>query len=197
MDTTAAATPKHHHAVQFYGTDESLFITVGSFLAEGLVSRQPAVLIATPLHRAAIVANLSARLIDCDRAIREGDLLLLDAEETLDLFMVDGSPDEDLFFQNIGRLMDQTINGRSRLVLRAYGEMVDVLWKQGHSEAAIKLEILWNKLALKYNFALLCGYAMGSFYKQTQQLESICAQHSHVVPTDTSVVPFERRARSA
>jgi hypothetical protein len=73
--------------------------------------------------------------------------------------------------------------------------MVDVLWKQGRSAAAIKLEILWNKLAMKYSFALLCGYAMGSFYKQTQHLDDVCALHSHVVATDRNVVPFERTIR--
>ena len=180
----------HHHAVQFYGTDQSLFTTVAGFLAEGLVTGQPAIIIATPVHRQAILEHLAKRCIDCERAVRHGDLIILDAEATLDLFMADNEPDPHLFEDNVGRLVEQAMNGRPRLVLRAYGEMVDVLWKQGRSEAAIKLEILWNKLAGKYNFALLCGYAMGSFYKQTKQLEDVIAQHTHVIAHDTNVVPF-------
>ena len=196
LENSPAAT--HHHAVQFYGSDESLFRTVASFLAEGLVTHQPAIVIATPSHRTSIIEHLCERLIDCEQAIRNGDLLLLDAEETLNLFMVGDVPDADLFEANVGKIVEQTLTGRNRTVLRAYGEMVDVLWKQGRPDAAIKLEILWNKLALKYNFALLCGYAMGSFYKQTQQLEQVRAQHSHVVACDSNVVPFERRtAKSA
>jgi hypothetical protein len=188
----------HHHAVQFYGTDQSLFVTVAGFLAEGLVAGQPAIVIATATHRIAILEHLCGRLIDCEKAIRNGDLVLLDAEATLDLFMVDDEPDGELFEQNVGRLVDQAINGRQRTILRAYGEMVDVLWKQGRSDAAIKLEILWNKLAMKYSFALLCGYAMGSFYKQTKQLEDVIAQHSHVIAHDTSVLPFPpKRTRTA
>ena len=182
--------PVHQHAVQFYGTDESLFATVANFLAAGLVATQPAVVIATPSHRTAIVKHLRDRLIDCDRAVRHGDLVLLDAEAMLDLFMVGGHPDAELFESNVGRLLEQAINGRHRVVLRAYGEMVDVLWKQGRSEAAIKLEILWNKIVVKYNFALLCGYSMGSFYKQTQQLEEVIALHTSVVAHDTNLVPF-------
>ncbi len=138
----------------------------------------------------AILEHLTKRCIDCERAVRHGDLIILDAEATLDLFMADNEPDPHLFEDNVGRLVEQAMNGRPRLVLRAYGEMVDVLWKQGRSEAAIKLEILWNKLAGKYNFALLCGYAMGSFYKQTKQLEDVIAQHTHVIAHDTNVVPF-------
>lgn len=191
---SSAINPKHHHAVQFYGTEASLFDTVATFLAGGLVARHPAIVIATPGHRTGILDALSARLIDCQKALREGDLMVLDAEETLDLFMFNGMPDADLFEANIGRLIEQSLNGRKRVALRAYGEMVDVLWKQGRTEAAIQLEMFWNRLAAAYNFALLCGYAMGSFYKQTQQVDELCALHSHVVATDTNVVPFERSA---
>jgi hypothetical protein len=180
----------HHHAVQFYGSDASLFVTVAGFLAEGLVAGQPSVVIATPDHRVAIEEHLGDRLIDCELARRNGDLVMLDAEQTLELFMVGDDPDADLFEMNVGRVIDQVLGGRNRTTVRAYGEMVDLLWKQGRSHSAIQLEILWNKLALKHNFALLCGYSMGSFYKQTKQLEEISALHSHVV--DTNVVPFSR-----
>jgi len=194
---TSADQASHHHAVQFYGTETSLFSTVASFLAEGLVSRQPAIVVATPSHRTGILEHLTGRMIDCARALREGDLTILDAEETLDLFMVGERPDFDLFEKNIGRVIEQSMNGRKRLVIRAYGEMVDLLWKQGRAEAAIQLEMFWNKLAATYNFALLCGYAMGSFYKQTQHLDDICSLHSHVVATDSNVVPFKRTIRPA
>ena len=183
----------HHHAVQFYGSEQSLYVTVAGFLAEGLLAGQPAIVIATPEHAAAIEAHLAGKLIDCARARRNGDLILLDAEDTLGLFMLGDVPDPDLFEQNVGRMIMQALSGR-QTILRAYGEMVDVLWKQGRSEAAIALEILWNKLALKHNFALLCGYAMGSFYKQTKQLEDVCAQHSHVTADDSNVVPFIPRS---
>lgn len=185
----------HEHVVQFYGSDRSLVATVAGFLAEGLVAGEPAIVIATTSHCASIIAGLGERLIDCDRAVRNGDLILLDAEATMDLFLVGDTPNPELFEDNVGRLIQQAINGR-RTTVRAYGEMVDVLWKQGRADAAIKLEILWNSLALKYNFTLLCGYAMGSFYKQTAKLEDVIAQHTRVIGNDASVVPFaSRRAR--
>jgi hypothetical protein len=185
----------HHHAVQFYGSDASLFVTVAGFLAKGLVAGQPAVVIATPEHRVAIEEHLCDRLIDCELARRNGDLVILDAEETLELFMVGDVPDAGLFEVNVGRLIDQALAGRKGTTVRAYGEMVDVLWKQGRSQSAIELEILWNKLGLKYNFALLCGYSMGSFYKQTKQVEEVAALHTHVVDTNVIEFPSGRAAR--
>ena len=180
----------HHHAVQFYSTDQSLIRTVATFLAEGLAGGQPAVVIATPAHRVAIAEALMRRGANPQQALRTGDLIVLDAEATLDLFMVDGAPDPGLFEKNVGRLVEQALNGRDTVVVRAYGEMVDVLWKQGAADAAIQLEMLWNKLALKYSFALLCGYAMGSFYKQTQRLDEVIAQHTTVIPHDTDTARF-------
>jgi hypothetical protein len=187
----------HHHAVQFYGSDASLFETVAGFLAKGLVAGQPAIVIATPEHRVAIEEHLCDRLIDCEAARRNGDLVILDAEETLDLFMVGDEPDADLFEMNVGRVVDQVLSGRGRTTVRAYGEMVDVLWKEGRSQSAIQLEILWNKLALKHNFALLCGYSIGSFYKQTKQLEEVAALHTHVVDTNILEFPARRAAKLA
>ena len=97
---------------------------------------------------------------------------------------------------NVGRIVRQVLNGRKRTVLRAYGEMVDLLWRQGKSEPAIELEMLWNKLALSYDFALLCGYAMGTFSNQVDRLESIRVLHSHVINGPAKVIDFPARARA-
>jgi hypothetical protein len=182
-----------HHAVQFYGNDQALVTTVGGFISEGLIAGQPAILIATPAHTAAILDELSRRLIDVHHAKHIGDLVCLDAEETLSTFMAGDVPDPGAFRKNVGDAIDQALGGRVRTPVRAYGEMVDVLWKRGRSEAAIKLEILWNELAATHAFQLLCGYSMGNFYKQAEYFEQVCQQHTHVL-SETRVVPFERRA---
>jgi len=193
MEQSPAETPVHvhHHAVQFYGNDCSLYKTVAGFLSEGLIAEEPALIIATQGHCLGILRALSDRLIDVDKARSRGDLLVLDAQDTLKLFMSDGVPDSSAFESQVGSVIDQLLRGRHRrTIVRAYGEMVDVLWKQGLEDAAIRLEILWNTLAARYGFALLCGYSMGNFYKQAQQFEEVCKQHTHVMDPDTNVVPF-------
>lgn len=172
----------HHHAVQFYGDEGELFRTISTFLIDGLVSNQPAVVIATPAHTAAILEQLDGRHIDVQRARRLGDLIVLDAEETLATFMNDGMPDPTLFTRNVGEIiLEQAVRGRERTPVRAYGEMVDILWKRGATEAAIRLEVLWNDLASSHTFSLLCGYAIGNFYKQASKIDEVVAQHTHVV----------------
>jgi hypothetical protein len=185
MDRPASAALAHHHAVQFYGNDNSLFTTVSSFLGQGLVDGNPAIIIATASHAKAVLDRLKERMIDVDRAQRAGQLIVLDAHKTLDRFMVGELPDADAFEESVGQIITTILKGHSeRTLIRAYGEMVDVLWKQGRIEATIRLEMLWNKLASQYGIALLCGYAVGNFDKSPVAFEEVCRQHSHVVPAD-------------
>lgn len=187
----------HHHAVQFYGDDAELLKTVGMFLSEGLVSGHPALVIATPPHRIAIEKALESHLIDVAAAKRLGDLVMLDAEETLATFMVDQAPVGSLFRRTIGDVIDQTLRGRERTPIRAYGEMVDVLWKQGKTEVAVRLEVLWNNLAETHIFSLLCGYSIGNFYKQTERYQQVCDLHTHVHDHEEKVVPFTPAVKTA
>jgi hypothetical protein len=124
---------------------------------------------------------------------RPGDLMMVDAEATLSQFMVGGMPDPTRFRAAVVPLLQQACRGRTGCVVRAYGEMVDVLWKAGHTVAAVRLETLWNQLAHSQSFALLCGYSMGHFFKDAAQQE-ICDLHTHVVsePSD-SVGLHDRR----
>jgi hypothetical protein len=170
----------HFHAVQFYNDDASLARIVGGFLAEGLAAGDPAIVIATPDHRAALEASLRLQSIDVDALERRGDIVLLDARETLERFMVDGMPDAASFRRVIGDVIERVCATRSECTVRAYGEMVNVLWKDGMEAAAIRLETLWNELANTHDFKLLCGYSMGNFYKGAA-IEEIKGRHSHLV----------------
>lgn len=180
MVTNQTGRTPHSHAVQFYSDDAELLRTVGTFLSEGFTAGQPVIVIATPEHRAAIERVLETHLIDVAAARRLGDLVMLDPEETLGAFMVDHAPVGSLFRRSLGGLIEQTLRGRERTPVRAYGEMVDVLWQQGKAEAALRLEVLWNNLAESHPFSLLCGYAIGNFYDETESYRKVCDLHSHV-----------------
>ena len=180
MVQTHVAASGHFHAVRFYKDSDSLCGIVSDFVSQGFAAHQPAIVIATIAHRAALVRQLQRRGFDTDALQASGQLLLRDAEETLATFMVDGVPNGARFRSAIVPLIQQACAGRPNCVVRAYGEMVDVLWKAGQTTAATRLETLWNDLARTEAFSLLCGYAMGNFYKDSA-VEEICSHHSHVV----------------
>jgi hypothetical protein len=178
------------HAVQFYQDDFVLCSRVARFLAEGARVGEPAIVIATASHRECIADCLRKGGLDVNMLRHDGMLQMLDADQTLAMFMVNGVPDRGCFMTSVGRIVEQTANLAGAGAIRAYGEMVDLLWKGGNPEGAIKLEVLWNQLATRYTFSLLCGYAMGNFYKQTATLGylDVCAEHAHVFPAENGTL---------
>lgn len=173
----------HFHAVRFYENGASLCRIVATFLREGFALGHPALLIATPQHARGILAELRARDLFADALIDAGDLVIVDAAQTLSTFMVGGSPDPEMFSRAAAAALDRVRRGRTGVTVRAYGEMVDVLWKQGLDAAAIQLEMLWNRLARNGEFSLMCGYAMSNFYKDAS-VTDVCRQHTHLIHSD-------------
>jgi PAS domain S-box-containing protein len=192
-----AAPAALEHRVQFYKSPEFLGTAVGGFLAEGVKAGQPLLVIARPEHRQAFCRHLETRGVDHHDEQRSGRLTFLDARETLATFMVDDMPDWDLFRQSIGAVLARTaVQGRGPT--RAYGEMVDILSREGHSAAALRLEELWNELGRTYRFELLCAYALETFSTVTDgdQFQSVCRLHSHVTPAEDFVGHDDREALS-
>jgi hypothetical protein len=180
----------HFHAVRFYEDAQSLARMVATFVAEGFIEGLPAIIIATPEHRDAIIRKLTSMSFDLDHLKRQNDLIVLDARDTLALFMVNGMPNAKNFESAMLPVIDKACRGRQDCVIRAYGEMVDVLWKDGMEAAAVRLEMLWNQLANTRKFSLLCGYSMGSFYKDAA-FDAICHQHTHVLSVDGAAAPVK------
>ncbi|HEY2905966.1 MAG TPA: PAS domain S-box protein [Vicinamibacterales bacterium] len=200
------------HSVHFYESEALLANTVADFLACGLASGQRVVMIASKGHAPEIASRLVSKGIDVDGAQRCLQLLLMDAETTLSGFMVNGVPDERLFDATVGALIQQQLQQATGGGLRAYGEMVDLLWKRGERAAAILVEEYWHRLAARHPFALLCAYSMGNFYDETgaagPSIDDVCGAHTYIAPPEPptdragdrqqqlAFVLLERRAQS-
>jgi PAS domain S-box-containing protein len=171
------------HSVQFYQDDRDLAGAAVDFLKEGLAAGDGALVIATAAHRERFVAGLAAAGIAIDELAECGRLRFLDAEDTVGELLLDGVPDRSRFEAQIGAAIDDLAAvlppGAG---LRAYGEMVDLLWRRGQQAAALQLEDLWNDLQKTRSFRLRCAYAMASFFKEPAARAAICGAHSQMVP---------------
>jgi signal transduction histidine kinase/CheY-like chemotaxis protein len=174
------------HAVQFYESDDFLCDAVARFFVEGLKAHEPLLLVATQAHRDGIGERLAFHGFDLPTLCRTGRATLVDAQELLSTFMAGSAVDAALFRRGLEDLLGTIRCGRDRAKVRIYGEMVDVLWRGGRAEAAIRLEKLWNELAATQSFSLLCGYAMEQFHDAAHSapFEEICLQHAHAIPTE-------------
>jgi hypothetical protein len=178
----------HDHFVQLYQKLDGLADAVAEYIGAGLSRGEGAVVIATPEHRAAFLDRLGIA--------ERSRVKVLDAEQTLATFMVGGLPQWQAFQQVIGGLIAEM-----RLqfpTVRAYGEMVDLLWQRGEREAAIRLEEFWNELGKLQTFSLFCAYRMDPLESAAYAgpLESVCRAHSHLIPArDTA--RFDAAVRAA
>jgi CheY-like chemotaxis protein len=172
------------HAVQFYENDGFLCQVLADFAAAGLEAGDAVILIATEAHRREAHRRLIDGGLDADAAVATGQLSLLDAREVLAAFMVDGAPSWERFSSSFRRLVGQARTGGRRA--RLFGEMVDILWRDGNHHAAIRLEEMGNALVKDDPIDVLCGYSMDNFVKASDAaaFARVCAVHADVRPAE-------------
>jgi hypothetical protein len=168
------------HDVHFYRSDDALIASVVDFLSDAIRVGQPIIVIATEAHRRAFVMGLHAQRLDPDALLAGRLAIWLDARQTLESFMENGLPNRELFNATVGSVFAKVLDRRQYLVVRAFGEMVDLLWKDGNTEGAILLEQLWNDLAHNYKYSLLCGYSIDNFLHEAgvAAFRRVCEHHT-------------------
>lgn len=174
------------HVLQFYERDSDLIRTVAAHIREGLENGEIAVLIATPEHRLALRQELDGTGFDVAEAERKGSVVELDADTTLARLRCDGHLDREIFFEVVGQVVRDACSTGS--AVRAYGEMVTLLWDAGDVLSVIELESLWNELQSELPFSLLCAYPSESDpgQKLSETLRNVCELHSHSLGADGS-----------
>jgi anti-sigma regulatory factor (Ser/Thr protein kinase) len=186
VQTPEIAAGTGEHVVQFYDRESDLARAVGGHLARAVRAGDAAVVIATPAHRAAFRNELAQAGFDLNGIERDGAVVWLDAAETLSRFMPQGRIDPDAFAAVVGGILREV--GRTGRYIRAYGEMVALLWDAGDVVAAIELEKLWNNLALEFRFSLWCAYRGDSLaaHEHGDKLHEVCHLHTSVIDEATA-----------
>src|SRR5882724_6504552 len=128
------------HLAQFYENDALVVQSAARFIAGNLVRGGSGVIIATPAHRCDIEELLLAAKLDLESARRRGRYVALDAAEMLARFTIDGRPDPTRFLDVVGEVVEDAAAKANHLGVRAFGEMVALLWAERRCEEAIQLE---------------------------------------------------------
>jgi hypothetical protein len=172
------------HVVQLYGEDDLLLAkNVSRFLAEGMRRLDSLLVIATPDHTQTITRQLAQDAATATlEAERAGRLAFLDARTTLDRILVDGRPDEGRFDSVVGEGMREARAWSGSGKVRAFGEMVGLLWSEARYAAAERLEELWNALLAGSDYSLYCAYRIDLFGEDVGKaaLSPIVAAHTHL-----------------
>lgn len=171
--------PSQHFA-QFYADEHVFLDTVTGYVGSGLNAGESTIVIATPEHLRALRQRLERADVDLMKAMFEDRYIALDANVGLSSFMVGDWPDDRLFEEFVGNLLRRA-SARNRRV-RAFGEMVALLWAKGHAAATVHLEHLWNRFYDSHSFSLFCAYPKAGFTDDpSHSLAAICAAHSRML----------------
>ena len=168
------------HIVQFHEADDVFLDTLEGYVSGALRTGDSAIVIATPAHRRMLEDRLRQSGFNVQAACAQDQFIALDAEETLQVFMENGWPNDDKFTALVQQLLARgKKHGRK---VRAFGEMVAVMWARGEHAATVRLEHLWHQLCSAESFSLLCAYPRVGFTQDASAaINDICAAHSKVL----------------
>lgn len=145
------------HGVHVYHDDTGLSTTVAEFLAPAFTDGHGVISIGTRPHIAAIEQRLRTDGHDVDGARARGQYRTLDAERAVALLLRDGLPTKETFDAIVGMHIEELVSRHGNV--RAFGEIVNVLWRDGKRAAALRLEEFWNEALGYHPLALVCGYS--------------------------------------
>ena len=183
------------HVVQFYGRDEELTEAVTDYLLGALASGGVAIVIATPEHRHEFETRLAQAGVDLAAARDDGSYLARDAAQMLSELMAAGKLDGAAFDRVIGTVIAAA--GAGGRPVRAFGEMVALLWDDGLVSAAVRLEAMWEELGGKHPFSLFCGYRTDAVTRDMDAFAEVCRLHGEIVggrPGTARPFAFSREA---
>jgi CheY-like chemotaxis protein len=183
------------HAAQFYEDELFLHRGIVTYFGEPIRQGHHTVMISRRRTFDAVVAQLRATR---DPALVEGAgrIVFVEVEKAVDGFMDGTRPDPVRVEQGFIDLIAQ-VRGADEAPLWIYGEMADVLCRQGNHAAARSLEELWNAHFPDPAFKVLCGYAIEDFDRdgQAHTFKAICRAHTRVIPTEDFTDAGDERAR--
>jgi hypothetical protein len=171
------------HLLQIYESDDLFLHALESYAACGLLNGDGVIIIATDSHIAAIEAELSKN-VELESYRASGQYISKNAEEALHSFMKDDKIDEKLFNEFVSSMLEKAKKNNGKV--RAFGEMVAVLWGQGNRAAVSKLEKLWGRFCKKEMLCLFCAYPANGFRQDVNaSIEHICSLHTKLLKENT------------
>jgi len=172
------------HLVQFYGEEMVLGRNVALYIKEGADRGERIIIIASAAHTKLFREQLRAMGTPTEPLERDRRLQFFDAEQTLASFMSDDEPDWIRFQEKVGGLARETKALPGTTGIRAFGEMVDILWKAGRLSAATRLEGFWNRLRRAEPMTLYCAYTVDVLAPgaTSAELQELISTHSQLLP---------------
>jgi DNA-binding NarL/FixJ family response regulator len=152
------------HEAGFYSDESSVLDAYARFAEAALDAGNGLLMVVASSRRDQLYQRLQARGIDIDHTIKERRCLWRDVPAALSSFMVDGRVDEARFWNAASALIMEAARASKRDPPRVSvcGDGAATLLQDGLTDAAIRLEQLWDDVARTFNVDIFCPYSCQS-----------------------------------
>jgi len=166
------------HFVDFYDSERRFVASAATFLHEAFVSGGSCIAVLTTEHRNKVECHLRAYGLEPAALIDAYRYVPLDAKETLSGVWRDEQLDATALYREFDDLI--RLVGSADREVWIIGEMVALLARDGHVDAALQIEELCNALSREHAFRMYCLYPQAIFGSPTDdpRRQAICAVHS-------------------
>ena len=177
--------PVGRHFCQLHRDPVCRAESVALFIESGLRRSKGVVAIVAEANADDYLDRVRGRGLDPEPYRRSGAFALLHAEDVLARIAGAGPGQWGQFRGVVGGLIER-VRPSGQGSVRVYGEMVDLLWKRGEFQTAIRLEQHWNDLARLHPFSMFCTYMLDSAEAGSYDgpLHEIGHAHSDIIATD-------------
>jgi len=172
------------HALHFYAEDARLATTVAAFLAPAFSGEDAVIAIGTRAHLSAIEQRLRSDGHAVDAVRKTGRYVTMDVERIIPALLRNGLPTQETFDAAVGAHVAKLAERHGHV--RAFGEIVSVLWGRGKQQAAMRLEELWNDALGYHPLSLICGYSLRGARPPVDEpgQRRIMSVHSRLIAAD-------------
>ena len=181
--TFLAEAPSGRHCAQFHRDSNSFTDSAYAFLEAGIRRGQAVIVIAGRDRTDGLLDRLTKNRFHPTALCNSGQLGVMNAATILEECTGSGMPEWGRFRGTLLPMLSRMqSHGRGT---RVYSELASALWQDGSTDAAVRLEELWNALAASVQFALYCGYAMDTHSEESYAgpLEELGRTHSDILAT--------------
>lgn len=182
--TLLVEAPAGRHFAQFHRHAENLTEAAFVFLESGLRHGNSLLIVAPSQRVEQVFDRLSSGKLHPKSLVDSGQLVVLDSTPVIEQLVTNGQTDWARFRGMLAPLLSRLApRGHG---MRIYAEIANALWEAGETDAAIRLEDLWNALAGAHSFSLFCGYTMDTQceHAYAAPLEELGRTHSDILGTE-------------
>lgn len=183
------------HIVQLYKEERDLVESVTRYALDALRYEHALLFFATRDHCHMFRAKLAEHGVRIDKAVAKGQVAFIAIEDIMTDFMRGAEPDDVVFERLVNAILDHAERDERFHHVHVFGEIVNVLWRDGNKTGTLLVEELWNRLRLKRPFTLYCGFQVNEtptellhgpmrdvLHTHTSLLNSIPDVHDPIAP---------------